>query len=1802
MKNSRQAALWSARNSFQKFFCRSFAQHRLQWCVWSALALVGAVWLGSAAWQRAAAQQVQFNINTVVGSTLTTGLVADFKNARGVVAASNGTTFYVADTDNHVVRRVDTSTNTVTIVAGQLGLAATTPTAANGDGAVATSARLNQPYDLALDTAGSLYISDTGNRKIRKVVFNGGQPGNISTIAGSGNSGLEVSVGGASFNEPRGLAYSTANNGTLYVADSANHRVIALLGLGGGALTFQVVAGNGTAGSDGDLGAAVLALLNGPRGLAVDATRLFIADTGNNKIRAVTFGATPTIDTFAGVGTPGSDGDGGQATSAQLNAPSDVAVDGSSNVYISDTENDRIRRVSSGSITTVAGTNNNGFNGDGTPATARTLNVPTGMVFVSNSVVFMDTGNRRLRRLTGTTLSTIVSDGSSGFSGDGDLATKARLDSPAGVAVDAQGNWYIADTNNHVIRRVNASDGKISTIAGMPGIASGSATAVNGDGGQATLASFNAPMGVAVDATDIYVADTGNKRIRKINRANNLISTVMGKVGSTTVGASETGLVEPVGVATDGTNIYVTDAAQHIVIGQNGSNTKEFIAGREPKNATSTTPAVPPAPGASGDGGLVGNARLNGPTGITVASGVIYVADTNNHRIRKIERINNNAYQITSIVPKGVSGTPIAPRAGYDPPGDGVNADSARLNAPTGVAVDSDGILYIADRGNSRIRRVAPGIDPATSNQANIITTAIGNGVVGFSGDGGPATGASLGLPRNIAAAANGILVADTGNNRIRLATQPPNVKPTLANPGNKTTNEGQAVTFTLQGSDTNAGQTLTYSMTFTQLSPPNQTPTLNPAPTLNETTGAFAWTPGFNVASSATPSVQFQFKFKATDNGNPALSSDEQTITITVNHVNGAPVVNSGNIPATLEATGPNGAPLQLNGTATDPDGDTVTVVWTNTRPSQSPVTIATSLTQTVTLALGQHSIILTANDGKGGTASTTAKALTVQDTTPPVFSNLPNDINETITSGNSKVVNFTLPTATDAVSGVRPVTATPPSGSTFPVGMTTVTFSSTDVAGNTRTATIKVTVTCTGTGCTSGGGTDPNAMNFTMGAFAGNGNFGTSGDGAAALAATLKEPRGVAMDASGNVYVADHEANTIRRVNAQGNISLFAGTGAKGFAGDGGAAANARFNSPTGLAVDLTRNRLYVADTGNQRIRQIDLANNTITTLAGNGTAGLGSDGAAGSTPLNYPSAVAVDGAGVVYVADTGNNRVVKISNSTLTTVAGNGQVGNSGDGGAPAQARLNHPTGVAVTTDGTMIFVVDRGNNRVRKITASAITNFAGTGSAATSGDNGQATAAALNAPTDVVVDGANNVFITETDGQRIRKVSASNSVIMTIAGTGVAGNSGDDGPATSATLNMPTALVRSSSTGVIFFCDTGNLRVRRLLPVGPGNRSPVPDPVASTQLTKSQSLNLALSATDADNDPVTFTLVPALPFVSITNANAAARTATLFINPAGGNVGTYNVRVQAADNKGGTGLTPEFTITVTDPNNNPPIAVMNTLTPTITIPSGQSTAAVNLNGSGSSDPDGDPLTYAWFNGATQIATGQTATVQLAVGQHSIRLTVTDNKGASNSTAPQSVAVQTGTPGNQPPVAVIKNLPSELVATNGVNVSIVLDGSDSSDPDGDPLTYRWLDGDNEIAQGVMPTVTLPVGQHSIKLIVTDDNNASGETTPRTVTITTGSSGPIITNVTPETGRQGQTITMTIKGQGFKEGCTVRIFKGGLPSQVGITSTVTAFSPTQLTVKVVISHQAQTGARIVSVTNPDGAMVQLNAFSVLQ
>ena len=293
------------------------------------------------------------------------------------------------------------------------------------------------------------------------------------------------------------------------------------------------------------------------------------------------------------------------------------------------------------------------------------------------------------------------------------------------------------------------------------------------------------------------------------------------------------------------------------------------------------------------------------------------------------------------------------------------------------------------------------------------------------------------------------------------------------------------------------------------------------------------------------------------------------------------------------------------------------------------------------------------------------------------------------------------------------------------------------------------------------------------------------------------------------GQLYIADTANNVVRRVDSNGVISNFAGTGTAGSSGDGSAATGAQLNGPQGLAVDSAGN-LYIADTQNNRVRKV--SGGTISTVAGSGTAGFAGDGAAAaSAQLNLPFGVAVDTAGNLYIAEFGNNRVRKVTaGGTISTLAGNGVSGYSGDGGQATGAMLNGPQGVAVDTAGN-VYIADTGNNRVRKVAPNGtITTVAGNGIAGFS-DGGSAVNAQVGNPVAVAVDSAGNLYIADGSA-RVRKVFAS-GLITTIAGNGTNGYTGDGGIATSARLNGPSALAVDSA-GNVWVADTLNNAVRLL----------------------------------------------------------------------------------------------------------------------------------------------------------------------------------------------------------------------------------------------------------------------------------------------------------------------------------------------------------------------------------------------------
>jgi sugar lactone lactonase YvrE len=305
--------------------------------------------------------------------------------------------------------------------------------------------------------------------------------------------------------------------------------------------------------------------------------------------------------------------------------------------------------------------------------------------------------------------------------------------------------------------------------------------------------------------------------------------------------------------------------------------------------------------------------------------------------------------------------------------------------------------------------------------------------------------------------------------------------------------------------------------------------------------------------------------------------------------------------------------------------------------------------------------------------------------------------------------------------------------------------------------------------------------------------------------------------VDADGNLYVSASNMDTVYKISPTGTLSTVAGNGSEDFEGDGGPAVDAALSAPEGLALDASGN-LYIADSSNHRIRKVEASTGVITTVAGNGFYGFAGDtGPAISAKLNNPSGVAVDASGNLYIADSSNHRIRKVDASTgvITTVAGTGEYGFV-DNVPAISAKLAYPSGMAVDTAGNL-FIADRNNHRIRKIDAETgvMTTVAGTNGGGFGADNIPATASTsyLYFPRGVAVDTLGNLYIADTDSQRLRKVDASTGVITTVAGNTVRGFSGDNGPAVSAQLNNPSG-VAVDATGNLYIVDRSNQRVRKV----------------------------------------------------------------------------------------------------------------------------------------------------------------------------------------------------------------------------------------------------------------------------------------------------------------------------------------------------------------------------------------------------
>jgi hypothetical protein len=660
------------------------------------------------------------------------------------------------------------------------------------------------PNQIVGDGAGNLYFSNDD------LVYKLASSGVLTLVAGNGTEGFSGDGGPATSASITSTGIAVDVLGNVYIADPLDDRIREIVAATG---IIKTIAGNGVAGFTGDGGPATSAELDGPQGLAVDALgNVFLTD-GNSRIREVV-AFTGNIQTVAGNGTAGFSGDGGPAINAELNGPIALAFDHSGNLFVADSENQRIREILANNqkIQTVAGNGVSAFSGDGGPAIGASLDQPLGVsVDIAGNVFIADSFNERIREVVATTgtINTFAGTGTGNactplaptppcISGDGGLAVDAGLATPTGVFVDSLENVYIADGNR--IREVFATDGIIETVAGNGTDDS------SGDGGPATDAQLAGADSVFVDkAGNIFIAD--GARVRKVD-GTGVITTVAGN-GSASASPScsivdenflscepgQGGAATAVGI--DANSVYV-DSDENIFIA-GGARLWEVNASTDSiQNIAGIGIGYcqfAPCP-FLGDGGPATIADIDATGTYVDQTGDIFVTDSGNSAgytgireitagvIKTVAKINGpeistlnglavdttgDMFVAESGLPNGIvevlanTGNAVFAAGGgvIGFGGDGGPATSASFNWPEGVFVDNAGNIFIADTYNARVREVH-----ASTGE---ISTVVGNGVAGFVGDGGPATEAELSQPMGVWGDRNGNLyIADSGNSRIR--------------------------------------------------------------------------------------------------------------------------------------------------------------------------------------------------------------------------------------------------------------------------------------------------------------------------------------------------------------------------------------------------------------------------------------------------------------------------------------------------------------------------------------------------------------------------------------------------------------------------------------------------------------------------------------------------------------------------------------------------------------------------------------------------------------------------------------------------------------------------------------------------------------------------------------------------------------------------------------------------------------------------------------------------------------------------
>jgi sugar lactone lactonase YvrE len=787
------------------------------------------------------------------------------------------------------------------------------------------------------------------------------------------------------------------------------------------------------------------------------------------------------------------------------------------------------------------------------------------------------------------TITTLAGSGVNGVTTNGTPANNAKFANPASVGWDAAGNLYILDKNKDVVLEVTASNNSVNTIIGVSG------TAGYVDGVPGTSANLSTPSAIAVDnAGNVYIADTKNNRIREWTASNGIINSVAG----------------------------------------NGAATY------------------------SGNGGPALSAGINGPTAVSVdAYGNLYIADAGDDLLRVVY-VGGPVSAVPGLAAAAAALTPSTPQAGHiytivgvngvnTSTGNGSPALAATISGPVFGSLDSHNNLYLTDKTHDVIRRVIADTD--------IINTIAGNGTAGSNGDGGLATSAALTMPDATRQDLQGnVFLVDSGNNVLRVVDPQTQSIYTIAGQIGET-----AASFAGDGDGGFATAGSFSGPSDVSLSPSGQIAIADSG--LHVVRGVTP--PATNFATTGVASASSAFAYTL-----GAVKADTFTGISIQDKAADFTIASTGcTLPAVVTA-----------GTTTCVPN----VTFTPTAPG-----LRTAQLVTKDAAAGQAILQLT---GVGNAAAVTVA--------PGIISTIAGTPGTAGSTGDGTAGNLYAAGADNKVRIISP------------------------------------------TGI--------------INTFAGTGTAGFSGDFGPATAALLNKPTAVAMAPNGDIAIADTGNNTVRIVGAASGVIR-------------SVTLPGMLSTPKGVAFDVTGN-LYIADTGNNVIREVSRYANFYSTLAGTaGTAGkTGDGGAATAALLSAPSGIALDAGGNLYIADTGNNEVRKITVATgvITTVAGNGTQGNSGDGAAATSATLNMPSQVAVDAAGD-IYIACAGSSSIRRVSAATgtISTIAGTGTAGTGGDGGLATSGSLSGPLGLALDGKNNLYIADTANQRIAEVPGSTSTL-------------------------------------------------------------------------------------------------------------------------------------------------------------------------------------------------------------------------------------------------------------------------------------------------------------------------------------------------------------------------------------------------------------------------------------------------------